>query len=88
MLLFLVTKELVITEQEKIEKYQDIKREIQRQWNLRKVIVVPVVLGALGCVSINFEKYLEKVGINIEIHNAQKNTLLGTARILRKVLEY
>lgn len=35
-------------EKGKIEKYQDIKREIQRLWSLRKVSVVPVIIGALG----------------------------------------
>ena len=34
-------------EQEKIEKYQDLKREIGRMWEIRKVQVVPVVIGAI-----------------------------------------
>ena len=38
-------------EQEKVEKYQGLKREIGRMWEIRKVQVVPVVIGALGSVS-------------------------------------
>ena len=37
-------------ENEKIEKYQDLKRKIMKLWNLRRVVVIPVV-GALGPVS-------------------------------------
>ena len=46
-----------------------------------------MILGALGSVTKNFEKYVDKLEIKIDLHTAQKTTLLGTARILRKVLE-
>ena len=38
-------------EQDKILKYQDLKREIKKLWNLKSVKVVPIVVGALGAVS-------------------------------------
>ena len=38
----------------KINKYQDLKREIIKMWTLRQVEVVLVVVGALGTVSRNF----------------------------------
>ncbi len=74
-------------EKEKIEKYQDLKREIKRLWKLRTVQVVPVVIGALGCVTKEFERWLENLNIEPEVGVMQKAALLGTARILRKVLE-
>ena len=74
-------------ENEKVEKYQDIKREIARLWKLKKVEVVPVVIGALGSVSKRLKKWLEKLGIEIKTEVLQKTALLGTARILRQVLE-
>ena len=74
-------------EQEKIEKYQDLKREIARLWCLRKVTVIPVVVGALGCVTKEAEQYIEKIGIKIRTEVIQITALLGTARTLRKVLE-
>ena len=39
------------TENEKIEKYQDLKREIARIWNMGTVQVVPIVVGSLGSVT-------------------------------------
>ena len=38
-------------EREKVEKYQDLKREIGRLWKLKVAEVVPVVIGALGSVT-------------------------------------
>ena len=74
-------------EQEKILKYQDLKREIKKNWNLRKVTIVPVVIGALGTITINFRKHLDAVHCNLSISNLQKTALLGSARILRMVLD-
>ena len=36
---------------EKIEKYQDLKREFVRLWNLKSAQVIPIILGALGGVT-------------------------------------
>ena len=74
-------------EQEKVEKYNDLKREIGRMWGIRKVQVVPVVIGALGSVTKRFDKWNEKLDIQCNFVDMQKTALLGTARILRKVLE-
>ena len=37
-------------ESEKIEKYQDVKREVSTMWAMRKVEVIPVVVVALGAI--------------------------------------
>ena len=70
-----------------MEKYQDLKREIERLWKLKMVEVVPVVIGALGSVTKEFDGWIEKLGITNNVGVMQKTTLLGTRRILRKVLE-
>ena len=49
--------------------------------------VVAVVYGALGSVSKGFDKWIEKLDIQRNFGDMQKTALLGTARILRKVLE-
>ena len=72
---------------EKMEKYQDLKRLIERLWKLKMVEVVPVVIGALGRVTKEFDGWIEKLGITNNVGVMQKTALLGTARILRKVLE-
>ena len=74
-------------ELEKVEKYQELKREIGILWKLKHVEVVPVVIGALGSVTKDFERWIKKLGIAYNIGVMQKTALLGTARILRKVLE-
>ena len=45
--------------------------------------MIPVVLRALGSVTKNFEKY--KIKIKIDIHTAQKTTLLQTAKDIEKI---
>ena len=47
-------------EQEKVKKYQDLKMEIAFMWNMKRVTVIPVVVGALGAVSTDLEKWIEK----------------------------
>ena len=49
--------------------------------------VVPVVIGALGSVTKDFERWIRKLEIAYNIGVMQKTALLGTARILRKMLE-
>ena len=72
---------------EKIETYQNLKRELKRLWSLKKVEVVPVVVGALGCISKGFSGWMGTLGIKLNVGMVQKSVLLGTTRILRKVLD-
>ena len=60
---------------------------IGKLWGIRHLEVVPEVVGALGVVSKRFDAWLEKLGITIRVELLQKTALLGTARILRKLLE-
>ena len=66
---------------------KDLKRELKRIWKLRRVTVVPVIIGALGTVSKDMEKWLAEIGVACRLESLQKARLLGTARILRKVLD-
>ena len=34
-------------EKEKIERYQELKREVKKMWNIRSIKVIPVVAGHL-----------------------------------------
>ena len=74
-------------ENEKVQRYDDLKREIKKLWSMKTVQVVPVVIGALGTVSNKIEMWIKTIGVNVKVGHMQKTTLLGTARILRKVLE-
>ena len=52
---------------------------------MRKVEVIPVVIGALGTGTKHFEKWIEKLDLDLTIEALQKSCLLGMARIKRSV---
>ena len=59
-------------EREKVGKNQDLKREIGRLWKLKVVEVVSVVIGALGSVIKGFDRWIEKLGIPLNVGVMQK----------------
>ena len=71
---------------DKIEKYQDLGSELHKIWNF-EVKIIPLVVSSLGAILKQFGNRLKKTGITAETAQVQKTVLLGTARILRKVLE-
>ena len=73
-------------EDDKIEKYQDLGKELQKIWNV-KVKIIPLVVSSLGAVPKQFGKRLKQIGITVGTARVQKTVLLGTTRILRNVLE-
>ena len=73
-------------EDEKIEKYRDLCRELGRLWGVR-CLVVPVVIGALGTIPKRLSSYMALLDIHLSVETLQKSAILGTARILRRVLE-
>ena len=68
------------------EKYQDLGRELQKIWNV-KVKIIPLVVGSLGPIPKQFGNRLKQIRITAGTTQVQKTVLLGTARILRKVLD-
>ena len=70
-----------------MKRYQELKGEIKRMWNIRSIKVIPVEVGALGSTSKKLKKCIEELGVVISTVLLQKTSLLGTARILRKVLD-
>ncbi|XP_069971818.1 uncharacterized protein [Penaeus vannamei] len=74
-------------EEEKCNNYCDLKYEIARMWRMKEVEVIPVFVGALGSVTKDFEKWIQKLDLGIAAEKLQKPCLLGTARIIRKVLD-
>jgi len=75
--------------EEKIEKYGELVFEVKRLWNMEKVEVLPIIVGALGSMwRQHLVTQLKKLGIDkiITISTLQKEALLGSATILRKTL--
>ena len=73
-------------EKDKIEKYQELGRKLQKIWNV-KVKIIRLVVDSLGAIPKQFGNTLKQIGITVGTAQVQKAILLGTARILRKVLE-
>ena len=74
------------TECEKRDKYLDLARELEKQWNM-KVTIEPIVICAFGTVTKGLLKGLEDLEVGGRVKTIQTTALLKTARILRKVLE-
>ena len=71
---------------EKKDKYLDLAREIRKLWNM-KVMIVPIVIGALDTITKELLKGLEDLEVGGQVEIIQTTVLLRTARILRRVLE-
>ena len=61
--------------------------KIAKVWKMRKVEVIPIVIGPLGTVTKYFEKWIEKLDLQLTIEAVQKPCLLGTTTITRKMLD-
>ena len=72
-------------EDEKVEKYQGLAREIRKMGIRTKVI--PIVVGKLGTIPLRLKENLRTIDVKTSIELIQRCALLGSARILRKVLE-
>ena len=53
--------------EKKVQKYQELKKEIRRLWKLRSVEIVPVVIGAVGSVSAEFDRWMGRLGITCNV---------------------
>ena len=49
---------------DKMEKYQDLGRELQKIWNV-KVKIIPLVVGSLGAIPKQFSNRLKQIGITV-----------------------
>ena len=72
-------------EKGKIDKYHDLGRELHKIWNV-KVKIIPLGVGSIGAITKQFGNRLKQIGITAGATQVRKTVLLGTARILRKVL--
>jgi hypothetical protein len=52
-----------------------------------KCTVIPVIIGATGIVTRSLRKHLEAVPGKRSVDSVQKTAVLGTAHIMRKVLQ-
>ena len=74
------------TEEEKVEKYQELAFEIRRVCGASKVIIIPIVIDALGSISKGAKTWFGKLEVPDLLGSVQLTAILGTAHLLRKVL--
>jgi hypothetical protein len=53
-----------------------------------KCFVIPAVIGATGTVTRGLKKYLEGIPGKHSTDSLHTTTILGTSRMLRKVLQF
>ena len=70
---------------EKLEKYSHLRVEVSRIWHCR-ILVVPVVLGALGTVHAGIAQWLDIIPGHHSLQHLQKTVILGSTWILREVM--
>ena len=70
---------------QKIEPYTNLSGEIKTLWNLNKVQINPVIVGALGMFYKKIDDDISKLGLmnlKFRVKEAQNIALLGTAHIV------
>ena len=70
-------------EQEKRDKYQDLRIELRRLWD-KPVEIVPIIIGVLGTIPKSLKRNLEEFGADVSPGLLQKSVVLETAHIIRK----
>eukprot|EP00957_Ditylum_brightwellii_P074607 5669297-Ditylum_brightwellii.AAC.1 len=71
---------------EKITKYRDLEIALKKNWDVKKIQTISIVVGSFGTVCTSFWHYLSKVSTFIRPELVQKTAVLGTAHMLRHVL--
>ena len=72
---------------EKRDKYLDLSRELKKKlWNM-KVTMIPIIIGALGTVTIGMVERLDDLEIRERVETIQTTALLRSVRILKRVQE-
>ena len=79
-------RHVVQKEAEKKLKYNSLRIEIQRMWNVICTIV-PVIIGATGIVMRSLRKNLGTVPGKYSIESLQITAILRISHIIRKVLQ-
>ena len=81
-----VDQNITRTEDEKVEKYQELAFEIRRIHGASKVLMIPIVIGALGSISKGAKTWFGQLEVPDLLGSVQLSAVLGTAHLLWKVL--
>merc|ERR1712035_96113 len=73
-------------EREKKTKYQSLMYDMKRNWNLREISIIPVIIGATGLMKKNFKNLLASIPGDPSAREIQTIALKGTVRVLKRAL--
>ena len=62
---------IIEKEREKVDHYQDLKWELKKIWQCSDAQVVPIIIEALGTVSKSFQKWLERISLDMYLGTNQ-----------------
>ena len=79
---------IVTRQRDKVWTYQDLATEFKKMHRGIQTKVIPIVVGAFGMIPECLPGYLQQLGIPGIVGGLQKTALLGTQRILKKVLSH
>ena len=60
--------------------------DMKRNWDLKDISIIPVIIGATGLMKKNFKKHLENIPGEPSANEIQIIALKGTANILKRAL--
>ena len=75
-----------------VERFDSLKREREKErereriWQCKKVVAIPIIIGALGTIGKAFRTWTKKIQMENYCGFMQKPCLLGTFKIIAKVL--
>ena len=73
-------------EREKVNKYQDLKNDLRNTWELKDIIIIPVVIGATGLMKENLTDYLKTIPGSPSASEVQLSAIKETIKILKRAL--
>lgn len=74
---------------QKINKYEELRRQLKHIYNTNHVTILPIVISSNGLIHKNNVQNLQKLQIenpNAVIRKCQKSVILSTTNIIRKIL--
>ena len=86
MLRYLGTQEQSRRSKKKRDKYQNLRIELRRLWDM-PVEIAPLIIGALGTITKSLKRNLEELGADVVPELLQKCVVLETAHIIRRVMD-
>ena len=79
-------RNIALKEIEKKNKYRHLELGMQRMWQMKTVVIPVAFVGALVTIKKGMVENIKRVSERTNVTETQKISMLGTAEILRKLL--